>query len=176
MRDWKFKDSDFDNIPVYEGLDLGITWTGEKTFIRIWAPTAQRVFFRIYRDGQGGEPVREFPLLPDEQGTWIYEIREDLDGWFYTVQVRDKQGWLKEGPDIYAKATGVNGHRGMIINPKKSDPPLWENDLRHTLANPCDIVIYEVHIRDFSMSPSSGITNKGKYLGFTEKGTMLPTG
>ena len=57
MRDWKFKDSDFKDIPVYEGLDLGVTWTSEKTFIRIWAPTAQRVFFRLYREGQGGESI-----------------------------------------------------------------------------------------------------------------------
>jgi pullulanase len=176
MRDWKFKDSDFKNIPVYEGLDLGITWTSEKTFIRIWAPTAQRVFFRLYSEGQGGEAIREFPMLPDDHGTWIYEIRENLDHFFYTIQVRDKQGWLKEGPDIYAKATGVNGLRGMIIDPQKSDPPLWDSDLRQTMPNPTDIVIYEVHIRDFSMSPYSGIANKGKYLGFTERGTKLLTG
>ena len=176
MRDWKFKDSDFVGFPVYEGRDLGITWTPEKTFIRIWAPTAQRIFVRLYQAGQGGEAIKEFQMLPDDQGTWIYEIRENIEGLFYTIQVHDGQGWLKEGPDIYAKATGVNGHRGMIIDLSKCNPPKWAADVHHTATNPTDMVIYEIHVRDFSMAPSSGIKNKGKYLGFTEKGTKLPTG
>jgi pullulanase len=176
MRDWKFKDSDFSDFPVYEGNDLGISWTPEKTFIKIWAPAAKRIFFRLYKTGQGGEAISEYQMLPDEEGTWIYEIKENLEGLFYTIQVRDGEGWLKEGPDIYAKATGVNGIRGMIIDPQKSNPKLWEADVRRTLASPTDMGIYEVHIRDFSMSPSSGIKNKGKYLGFTEAGTKLPSG
>ena len=176
MRNWKFKESDFIDFPVYEGNDLGVHWTAAKTTIKLWAPTAQRIFFRLYKTGVGGQAIKEFILLPDELGTWIYEIRENLEGMFYTVQVRDLAGWLKEGPDIYAKATGVNGIRGMIIDPSKSNPPGWETDTRRTMANPTDMLIYEVHIRDFSMSPSSGIINKGKYLGFTESGTRLPSG
>ena len=176
MRDWKFKNCDFTGFPVYNGNDLGVTWTPEKTFLKIWAPTASRIIFRLYLEGQGGEPFQEYQLLPDDNGTWIYSIAGNLEGYFYTFQVHDKQGWLREGPDIYTKATGVNGVRGMICNLKKSDPPLWDSDQRQTLSNPTDIVIYEVHIRDFSMAPSSGIKNKGKYLGFTEKGTKLETG
>jgi len=176
MRNWKFKESDFNDFPVYEGNDLGITWTPEKTTIKIWAPSAQRIFFRLYDSGQGGKPDKEFQLIPEESGTWIYQIRENLEGFFYTLQVKDDLEWLKEGPDIYAKATGVNGSRGAIIDPQKSNPSHWETDQRHTLTNPTDMVIYEVHIRDFSMSPSSGIKNKGKYLGFCELGTKLPTG
>jgi pullulanase len=176
MRNWKFKESDFHDFPIYEGNDLGVTWTPEKTIIKLWAPTAHRIFLRLYKSGQEGLPIKEFQMLPHELGTWIYEIRENLEGFFYTFQVRDAIGWLKEGPDIYAKATGVNGIRGMIIDPQKSNPLQWAKDLRHTLTNPTDMLIYEVHIRDFSMSPSSGITNKGKYLGFCELGTHLPSG
>lgn len=176
MRNWKFKESDFDDLPVYEGNDLGVNWTPEKTVIKLWAPTAQRIFLRLYKKGQGGEAFAEYQLLPDDQGTWIYEIRENLEGLFYTFQVRDGAGWLKEGPDIYAKATGVNGIRGMIIDPTKSNPVHWESDHRRTMTNPTNMVIYEVHIRDFSMSPTSGIQNKGRYLGFEERGTRLPSG
>ncbi len=176
MRDWKFKDSDFCDFPHYEGRDLGIIWTQERTRIKIWAPSAIRVFFRLYKSGQGGESFKEFQMLPSEDGIWIYEIRENLEGLFYTIQIRDKHGWLKECPDIYAKATGVNGHRGLIANLKNSNPSMWEKDMRVTKSNPSDMIIYEVHIRDFSMSPTSGIINKGKYLGFTEKGTKLPSG
>src|SRR5664279_2259662 len=131
MRDWKFKDSDFSDFPVYDGSDLGISWTRERTFIKIWAPTARRIFFRLYKSGQGGEAIKEYQMLPDENGTWIYEIKENLEGQFYTIQIRDGEGWLKEGPDIYAKATGVNGIRGMIINPEKSNPLHWGTDIRH---------------------------------------------
>jgi len=176
MRNWKFKASDFNEFPVYEGSDLGINWSPKKTVIKVWAPTAQRVFLRLYKEGQGGESIKEFQMLPDEQGIWLYEIRENVEGLFYTLQVRDMIGWLKEGPDIYAKATGVNGLRGAFIDTEKSNPPKWEKDTRRTIANPTEMVIYEVHIRDFSMSPSSGIINKGKYLGFTETGTRLSTG
>ncbi len=176
MRNWKFKEVDFSDFPIYEGHDLGLHWSPERTTIKIWAPSAQRIFLRIYNQGQGGRALKEFQLLPHDKGTWIYEVNEDLEGLFYTVQVRDSMGWLKEGPDIYAKATGVNGTRGMIIDPQKSNPAKWDLDQRQTLANPTDMVIYEVHVRDFSMSSSSGITNKGKYLGFTEMGTRLSTG
>jgi pullulanase len=176
MRDWKFKDNDFNDFPIYQGGDLGINWSPERTIIKIWAPTAKRIFFRLYKEGQGGEAIKEFPMIPDENGTWIYEIKENLEGLFYTIQVRDSVNWLKEVPDIYAKATGANGIRGMIIDFRKSNPQNWERDIRHTVGSPTDMVIYEVHIRDFSMSPSSGIKNKGKYLGFTESGTKLTGG
>src|SRR5665648_166460 len=96
MRDWKFKDSDFGNFPVYKGRDLGIIWSPEKTFINIWAPTAKRIFFRLYKTGQGGEAINEFQLVPVDDGTWIYEIKENLIGLFYTIQVRDGEGWLKD--------------------------------------------------------------------------------
>ncbi|MCX6228950.1 MAG: type I pullulanase [Bacteroidia bacterium] len=176
MRSWKFKENDFIDFPVYEGDDLGVFWSPERTTIRIWAPTAQRIFFRLYQTVLESKAVSEFQLLPDQNGTWILLIEENLEGLFYTIQVRDATGWLKEGPDIYARTTGANGNRGIIIDQTKSNPAHWETDLRQVKPNPTDMVIYEVHIRDFSMSASSGIKNKGKYLGFTEAGTKLSSG
>lgn len=176
MRNWKFRVEDFINLPLYQGHDLGISWTKEQTEVRIWAPTAQRVFFRIYANGVGGEPISEYPMHADIHGTWTYVIEGDLDGKYYTIQVRDNQGWLNEIPDIYAKATGANGHRGMICDLAQTNPELWASDVRRTKAIPTDMVIYEVHVRDFSMSYASGIKNRGKYLGFTERGTKLSTG
>jgi len=176
MRDWKFKESDFIDFPVYKGSDLGILWTPEETIVRIWAPSALQVFFRLFTSGQSGSAIKEIGFLPDIAGTWICKVAGNLEGLFYSIQIRDEQGWLREGPDIYAKATGENGIRGMIIDFQKTNPPGWETDTSLTMLNPTDLVIYEVHVRDFSMSPSSGIINKGKYLGFTERGTKLPTG
>ena len=176
MRNWIFKENDFAGFPVYEGKDLGIQWTPERTLVRIWAPTAKRILFRLYREGLGGEVISEFQMQPDQSGTWVLEISENLKNRFYTLQVRDGDGWLIEGPDIYAKAVGVNGKRGMIIDLQKTNPSSWKSDKRRTFPNPTDMLIYEVHVRDFSISHTSGIQNRGKYLGFTEKGTKLATG
>lgn len=176
MRNWIFKENDFINFPAYEGNDLGVFWTPEKTFVRIWAPSAKRVLFRLYKEGWGGQAIREIPMLPDTAGTWIVEIIENVENLYYTLQVRDNSGWLKEGPDIYARAIGVNGKRGMIIDIQKTNPPMWDQDKRRTLPDPTEMIIYEIHVRDFSIASSSGIVNRGKYLGFTEKGTKLSTG
>lgn len=176
MRNWLFKENDFINFPVYEGNDLGVQWTPEYTFVRVWAPTARRILFRLYKEGTGGQAIREFPMLQDRDGTWVLEIGENLENLFYTLQIRDSVGWLKEGPDIYAKAVGINGKRGMLIDMQKTNPPSWKLDKRCTYVNPTDIIIYELHVRDFSIAACSGIKNRGKYLGFTERGTKLPTG
>jgi pullulanase len=176
MRSWKFKQEDFINFPVYEGNDLGVKWTPEKTVVRVWAPTAKRILFRLYLDGFNGAPIRELSMHPDQSGTWMLEIIDNLENLYYTLQVKDNLGWLKEGPDIYATATGINGKRGMIVDLQKTNPPSWELDKRHTFPNPTDMIIYEIHIRDFSISSTSGIKNRGKYLGFTERGTKLKGG
>jgi pullulanase len=176
MRNWIFKDSDFLNFPVYNGNDLGVFWSPEKTFIRIWAPTANRILFRLYREGFGGDATKEYPMQKDQSGTWILEIQENLENLFYTFQVRDNSGWLNEGPDIYAKAVGINGKRGAILDFRKTNPPSWEIDKRCSKTNPVDMIIYEVHIRDFSIASSSGVKKRGKYSGFIEKGTKLPSG
>ena len=74
-------------------------------------------------------------------------------------------------PDPYAKGVGVNGDRGLIFNPKQTDPENWQTDIEPPLKSISDIILYEAHVRDFSIDTSSGIKNKGKFLGFTEKNT-----
>jgi len=176
MRSWIFKDIDFNSYPVYGGNDLGVKYSREKTVARIWVPTCTRSFFRLYREGIGGLPEKEIEMEGDIDGTWRMEIEGDWNGWFYTIQVRDEQGWLNECPDIYARATGINGKRGMIFNPEETNPEQWGEDSNITFDSPVDMVIYETHIRDFSISQDSGIINKGKYLGFTEIDTRSPQG
>lgn len=169
MRNWKLKKSQLDHYPVYQGDDLGIIWHKDKTNIRIWAPTAIEVLFRLYLSADASSPSEIINMSRAEEGTWIARLEGDREGVFYTIQVCDVEGWLDEHPDIYAKATGVNGLRGLIIDLEKTKPPRWTNDKRCLIRQPTDMVIYELHIRDFSISPSSGITLKGKYLGVAEK-------
>jgi len=176
MRDWTFKDNDFSNLPSYDGNDLGVAWTAEKLTVRVWAPTALELLFRLYKTADAVNPEQIVQLEQSVSGTWITVLDGDYEKSLYTFQVRDKNGWLNECPDIGAIATGVNGTRGMILNRKLTNPDKWENDRRCSVMVPTDMVLYEVHVRDFSISPDSGIHHKGKYLGFTETGTTSPEG
>jgi pullulanase len=176
MRNWTFKNTDFASFPVYSGDDLGVSWSEGLLKVKIWAPTAEEVLFRLFASAEEHEPEKTFPLQKYGSGTWGIEVNGNFESLFYTFQVRDEAGWLNECPDIGAKATGVNGLRGMILNPALTHPEHWENDRRCTATHPTDMVIYEVHVRDFSISPDSGILHKGKYPGFTEPGTKSPEG
>jgi len=176
MREWKFNGDNFLSYPYYGGNDLGVCYSKEQTSIRIWAPTANVVELRIYRQGQGGSAIRIDEFEKAENGTWVFNLHGDLNGYFYTIRVADNMGWLNETPGIDARAVGVNGHRGLIFDPEQTNPEGWKNDRRINCNNGTEAIIYELHVRDFSISPSSGIKNRGKYLAFTESGTLSPDG
>lgn len=176
MRDWKFFGIDFSAYPHYEGDDLGVRWSKEQTSFRVWAPTALQVELRIYQTANDESAIRIDQFQKAESGTWTISVQGDLSGYFYTIRVNDQAGWLNETPGVDAKAVGTNGHRGLIFNPERTNPEGWQNDRRVECANPTDAVIYELHVRDFSMSPASGMKNQGKFLAFTEIGTLSPEG
>lgn len=175
MRTWKFNHIDFSTYPHYDGDDLGVWWSPEQTSVKIWAPTAKIVELRLYKDGASGEAFYKTNLQPAENGTWTTVLKGDFEEKFYTLRVNDGE-WLEEVPDIYARCVGVNGKRGMIFNPKNTNPENWENDVRPGLKNSTDTIIYETHVRDFSISANSGMINKGKYLAFTERDTKTANG
>lgn len=175
MKEWRFNGVDFSIYPYYEGDDLGISWSKEQTIIRIWAPTAIQVELNIYRQGQGGSPIRIDQFEKAEYGTWIFNLRGDLNGYYYTIRVNDGN-WLNETPGVDARAVGINGLRGLIFNPEETNPEGWSDDQRIKCDHATDAIIYELHVRDFSIAPSSGMRNKGKYLAFTESGTLSPQG
>src|SRR6202012_2777114 len=116
----------------------------------------------------GGKATQIINLEKGEQGTWQTEVKHDLGNKYYTFQVCDSGKWLQERPDIYAKALGVNGKRGMVGDLASNNPNVWARDKKLAQKNFTDIVIYELHVRDLSISPQSGIKNKGKFLGLTE--------
>ncbi len=175
MRDWKFNHIDFSIYPFYEGDDLGVIWTPEKTTVKIWAPTAKMVEFRLYKDGKSGDDFHKTQLQASGNGTWSTILTGDYEGRFYAFRINDGE-WLKETPDIYTRCVGVNGIKGLIYNPAKTNPENWESDASPVLKSYTDAIIYESHVRDFSISESSGIQNKGKYLGFTEENTRTADG
>lgn len=175
MRDWKFNHIDFSVYPSYEKDDLGVFWTPEKTLVKIWAPTAKIVEFRLFKDGISSEPFHKTQLQSGVDGTWSTILLGDYEGKFYTFKINDGE-WLEETPDIYTRCVGVNGLRGMIFNPKKTNPENWENDKSPQLKQITDAVIYETHVRDFTVAENSGVEHKGKFSGFAEENTQTKDG
>ena len=163
---------------TYEGSDLGALWTKEKTAFRLWAPTAIGVRINLYKGGTAGvsDLLEQIPMKLDVQGTWVAEKTGDLQGVYYTYEVAVDEKTV-EACDPYARTTGVNGQRAMILDLKSTDPAGWEHDRDpHYGAPITDAVIYELHIRDLSSDPSSGIVHKGKFLALTESGTKNANG
>jgi len=137
---------------------------------------ASAVKLRLYDAGNGGNAISIIDLDKATNGVWQTTVRHDLKNKYYTFQVMQDGKWLLEAPDIYAKAVGVNGHRGMVVDLQATNPTGWNADKKPLLKTFNDIIIYELHIRDISVDPNSGITNKGKFLGLTETGTKNPDG
>lgn len=170
-----FSSEAFEQEYAYEGDDLGAVYTAEKTNFRVWAPTAEKVVINFYEAGDGDCLIETADMTASEKGTWVYEKLGDADGIYYTYSVT-VNGKTAEAVDPYAKAVGVNGNRGMVIDLDATDPEGFDNDTKPEFVNMTDAVIYELHVRDLSADASSGIENKGKFLGLTESGTTNSQG
>lgn len=176
-----FAQSDFDakfkTYPTYAGNDLELIVDHSGTHWRLWSPKAQEAIVKLYDHGKGEEPIEIFKMeFHPSNGTWTASSPSQLYGKFYTFQIKYDGKWLDETPGIWAKSVGVNGKRAAIIDLSKTNPKGWESDKGPKTDNFSDVIIYEMHHRDFSMHPSSGITNKGKFIALTEKGTTSPSG
>ncbi|MCM1070076.1 MAG: type I pullulanase [[Clostridium] fimetarium] len=170
-------DSRFASFPHYTGDDLGLTFGPEGAArFRLWSPEAESVKLRLYERSRGGAPLAEIDMARGEAGTWTAEVNPAPMGRYYTFQVLVDGKWLDETPGVWAKAVGVNGGRGAVIDFAATDPEGWSEDKGPALSSITDAVLYEAHHRDFSVHPSSGIVNKGKFLALTEEGTVSPLG
>lgn len=173
-----YSTEDFEAEFTYSGDDLGATWTETATTFRVWAPTATNVKINLYETGDPSSPdlIDQVEMTADVNGTWVAKLEGNRHGVYYTYQV-DVNGNSVEACDPYARTTGVNGMRAMIIDLDSTDPEGWENDKDpHYDDNITDAIIYELHVRDLSVDASSGITNKGKFLGLIEAGTTNSQG
>lgn len=173
-----YSTEEFEREYTYTGDDLGATWTESATSFRVWAPTAESVTLKLFASGKSyvDDLTEEIEMTPDVNGTWVATKEGDLNGVYYTYSVVI-DGVKKEACDPYARTTGVNGVRAMVIDLDGTDPEGWENDVNpHAGENINDAVIYELHVRDFSVDGDSGIKNAGKFLGLTETGTKTSGG
>ena len=123
-------------------------------------PDAKSVVLRLYDEGLGGKPVKTVKLQQDRQqpGYWKATVKGDLKGKFYTIdQSGNKKEWV-ETPGVFATAVGVNGKRGYIYEPSETNPEGWCKDKRPELKSPCDLVIYEMHHRDYSIARNTTLS------------------
>lgn len=170
-------DERFATYPTYDGDDLEVFVDGAGTHFKLWSPKASAARVNLYDNGRYGKPYRIIEMKPDATtGVWSASADEKLHGKFYTFQILFDGKWKDETPGVWAKATGINGKRGAIIDLAATDPEGWTEDKGPEVKSFNDVIVYEMHHRDMSMHPSSGIANKGKFLALTEQGTASPTG
>ncbi|MGL4374388.1 MAG: pullulanase-associated domain-containing protein, partial [Turicibacter sp.] len=171
-----FDSQEFHDKFTYTGNDLGATFTKAKTNFRVWAPTASNVSLRLYQDGHTDSLIKEVEMTKDVNGTWIATEKGNLHKTYYTYVVT-VGNQTNEAVDPYSRAVGVNGQRAMVVNLDATDPSGWESDKNPEFSgNITDAIIYELHLRDLSSSSTSGISNVGKFLQLTEKGTKSDKG
>lgn len=160
----------FEKMFYYNGNDLGNTYSNIKTSFKVWAPTATEVklvTYEMWDSKIGNEAV----MSKGEKGTWIVDLVGDQRGIFYTYKVNIGGVWT-EAVDPYARSVGANGDKGVVIDLDETNPETWKPKEKPKLGNLTDTIIYELNVRDFSIDKSSGMENKGKFLAFTETGTV----
>ncbi|MDY3272272.1 MAG: type I pullulanase [Prevotella sp.] len=146
-----------------------MTYTKEVSSFKLNAPSrAKSVKVYIYNKGVGGEVLKTVKMKRTGADQWTADIPGDLKGLYYTFQVQTGKKAMQETPGVFAKAVAVNGRRAAIVDMGETNPEGWDNDRRPLTKSPVDLVIYEMHHRDFSISPTSGLKNKGKFLALTE--------
>jgi pullulanase len=171
----------------YDGDDLGLNCSEKESFFKVWAPTAASVSVALYdtmgeynADGKvvNNETDKLHPMQKDKSGLWSAVLPGNFEGKFYLYRVLFADGSAAWTADPYAKAVTANGQRMAIVRMDKTNPVNWQPRRKPPFAAGRwqDAVIYELHVRDFSIDENSGMKNKGKFLAFTERGTVNSEG
>lgn len=179
-----------DSFYTYDEGDLGATYSPEQTVFKVWSPKATEVKLNLYATGsdeeEGAENLGTYDLKKQMSsrgwnGVWTVTVEGDLKNVYYTYSITavptfgSTEPVTNETQDVYSVATGVNGLRSMVCDLDSTDPEGWEDDQHVLLDEVTDSSVWEIHVKDFSYDPASGVSeeNRGKYLAFTESGTTL---
>lgn len=168
----------YDKENAYTGNDLGCTYTKEKTVFKVWSPEADSMTLNLYKTGSdkeaGAGKIDSIAMKKAEQGVWEYTYEGDLVNTYYTYSAVISGMSYGEAVDPYAKAVGVNGDRAMVVDLDSTDPEGWDKNYKRQATPLSDVIVWEVHIRDFSIDASSGVSeaNRGKFKAFTESTTV----
>lgn len=156
-------------------LENECVYAPEKTTFTFWSSIAEKMEVRLYNTYDAAE-FEVITLQEKNDDYWTATVKGDQLGKFYTVCSYQNGEWGQESPGIFAKAVSVNGQKAAIIDMQTTNPEGWENDQRPVMTDPTDVVVYETHMRDFTIDATSGIANKGKFIAFTEQGTQTAEG
>ena len=168
------RSNDFDNYFSYDG-ELGALYEKEGTLLRVWTPTAKFVEVWIYADDSFKGPSTKIEMVQKPKGIFEAYLPGDQHGTIYVYKILFLNNRESISVDPYARATTVNGTKSVIADLNRTNPDGWGERLP-AFGLPEEAIIYELHIRDFSISETSGIVNKGKFLGLTEKNTQNASG
>ena len=169
------------NEYLYPGNDLGAVYSPQGTSIKLWAPTAKSVSILIFADATNRK-FSSIPMLRDPDGVWSARIDGDQNGKYYLYEIaQERRGGggttVYRVNDPYARGCSANSGRTLIYDPRATDPEGWSTDRFVTLNQNVDAILYEAHVRDFTINTNSGVSreHQGKYLGMVEPGTWTPS-
>ena len=183
-----YESDDFQKQFNYDGDDLGCTINADETAtFKVWSPYSDGIDLKVYRSGaptaldpENGEdePVATLAMTKGEKGVWSVDAPADLTGLYYTYDVHNYKYASKEIVDPYARSAGVNGVRGMIIDPSKANPLGWDDFDLACPYDPASLTVYETHVEDVTSHETwhGNEANRGKFLGMTEDNTFLEVG
>ena len=157
-------------VPLSINARTGVNYGPSASAFSVETNTdAQQVKLRIYKDGLGGKPIKTVNMKRALKGgtLWQASVKGDLKGMFYTFDVKYGGKFRGECAGVWATAVGVNGKRGAIVNMAETDPQGWSADKRPSIPAK-DLILYEMHHRDFSIDESGDFTHRGKFLALTE--------
>ncbi|MGN0667218.1 MAG: type I pullulanase [Huintestinicola sp.] len=159
----------------YDGDDLGAVYTKEATTFKVWSPLANKASVFLYKTCTDEKPYRRLPMEKNKKGVWEKKAFGDLNGVYYTYEIHHDD-ITEETIDIYAKTAGVNGIMGMVIDMEETNPAGWGHYDLPPMNSYADAVIYEMHVRDFSIDKSGNFCYRGRFLAFVEGGVINDAG
>ena len=186
-----YKNAAFKEAYTYTG-ELGAIYEESKTTFRVWSPVSSDIKVRVYETGtpasaningkkvtfaDGSDQYVEFDMYRIENGAWEYVYEGNHEGKYYTYVVTNSSFKNREVVDPYAKSTGINGYRGMIVDFSKTNPEGWDSVVLHNIPS-SSLTVYETHVADMtSHSTWGGSAEKAKlFTGLYEKGTKYTSG
>ena len=149
--------------------ELGPAWSPQQTAFRTWSPVSSRVELLIYETADADEPVRAIDLDRGERGLWETSVAGDLDGVYYQYRFH-RLGNVVTAPDVHAFAATADSRRSMVVDLDRTNPEGFASHEPPVLARPTDEMIYEIHVRDYSIrDPNVPEAHRGRYLGLTHE-------
>ncbi len=165
-----YDSAEFRETMIYSGDDLGVTYHDNKIQFKLWAPIAEYVTLLLYKGTFNETPLFAYEMNRNDQGIFEYNLPLLYDGLYYLFELKNGSRFFDTpGPEV--KVVGINGEKGYLCNLKTTDPVGFREANCPPLKNPVDAVIYEAHVRDFTIHHDSGAEEKGSFLGFSEEGT-----